>query len=150
MALEKYNVKFTATLAAPSSRPSQDRGRKSIKGLETYQECPVHIVVYGLKSEMSAVGDEFSNAGLYFQQPSAAECDRSIEYSNPHYLVRPGSSMPKLEGLSISSNVRQIMAPEKLEEVNRSRLARIFDTANGNDVQPQILTSLRLCTSLKE
>ena len=147
--LEEYRVKFVATLVASRSESRQRRTQAKVKNSSRDPECSVRIVIYGLKGEESTVGTILSEAGLYFQQPSPVECDNNVEYSNPHYLVRPGSSMPKLDGLSISSDPHNLSTTEKLDEVDQSQLMRIFDLAS-DDVQPRVTPSPRLRSSLKE
>lgn len=146
--LDEFNVRFTATLSASASQPSQKRGREKTKDLARPQECSVHIVVYGLKRERSAISNVLSGAGLYLQQPSLAECDRDIEYSNPHYLVRPGCEMPKLE--STSSDVGNEVSPARLDDVKTGQFMQLFDLADNNGIRPEIKPSPRLRSSLKE
>ena len=148
--LDEFSVKFTATLVASQSRPSQTSGRGKTKNLGPTQECSVRIVVYGLKYEKSAVGNLLSDAGLFLQEPPAAECIRDVEYCNPHYLVRPGSQMPKLDELSISSNVQNTAMSETLDEAGKNRFMRIFDFANDTNIFSQIIPSPRLRSTLKE
>ena len=87
--LDKFFVKFTATLIGSRSKPSPVTSKNTKKSFASYNHS-VRIVVYGLKGEKSGVSELLSNAGLYFQHPSATECETCIEYCNPHYLVRPG------------------------------------------------------------
>jgi hypothetical protein len=87
---------------------------------------------------------------LYLQQPSATECDRGVEYSNPHYLVRPGRKMPILSDFSGTDDVRKAIAPETLDEVKRNQFMQIFDVAIDSGIQPQIKASPRLRSTLKE
>ncbi|KAF2792116.1 hypothetical protein K505DRAFT_408838 [Melanomma pulvis-pyrius CBS 109.77] len=148
--LNEFNVKFTATLAAPATQPKPEP-YKMYRPREMYQDqdCTVRIIVYGLKSDGRAIGNMLSDAGLFLQQPSATECDREVEYSNPHYLVRPGSQMPKLEELSLSSDTRNATTPEILDEVNKNRFMQIFDFANDVGIYPRITPSSRLSSTLK-
>lgn len=148
--LKEYSVKFAATIVAAPSRYNAGRERDKKNNLGRPQICSVRIVVYGLGTEISAVGDMLSNADLYLQQPSASECERDIEYSNPHYLVRPGSKMPNLSDLSISSDTGSKITPEKLDEVNKSRLLQLFDVANDTSIRAHFAPSPRLSSSLKE
>ncbi|KAF2191078.1 hypothetical protein K469DRAFT_746516 [Zopfia rhizophila CBS 207.26] len=148
--LDEFYVKFTATLIASQSRPSQASRKVKVKDLVRTQECSVRIVVYGMKRDKSAVGSLLSDAGLYLQQPSAEECDRDVEYCNPHYLLRPGAQMPKLDELSISSNARKGGSSEMLDEVNKSRFMQIFDFANDVSNCLQVVPSSRLCSTLKD
>ena len=148
--LDEFSVKFTATLVASQPRPSQASHRGKMKNLGSTQECSVRIIVYGLKCEKSAVGNLLSDASLFLQQPSAAECIREVEYCNPHYLVRPGYQMPKLDELSISSDVQNAAMLETLDEASKNRFMRIFDFANDTNIPSQVIPSPRLRSTLKE
>jgi hypothetical protein len=147
--LEKFLVKFSATLVTSPSKPSRT-AVKNNKNCFMSHQCSVRIIVYGLKNEKSAVGELLSNAGLCFQHPSRTECETDVEYCNPHYLVRPGSQMPALEELSISSDTRIKTASETLGEVEKGKLLRVFDSAGDFGIPSQITASLRLRSILKE
>lgn len=146
---DKFSVRFSATLVTspPKSRPTTVRNTKN---RFSSQECSVRIVIYGLKSERSDVGNLLSKESLYLQHPSATECDRDVIYCNPHYLVRPGCQLPVLAELSISSNTRTIKAPGTLDEVEISRLLRVFDSGDNFGITSQISASPRLRSTLKE
>ena len=147
--LHSYLVEFSATLIASPSKPSKIRVRNTKTGSATY-ECSVRIIVYGLKSEKSAVGQLLSNASLYLQHPSATECGIDAEYCNPHYLVRPECQLPELEELSISSATRTKEASETLNEAEKSKLLRVFDSTDDFGVASQLVASPRLRSTLKE
>ena len=147
--LDKFLVKFSATLIAPPSKPSPTKV-KDTKPRFVSHECSVRIVIHGLKSEKYAVGELLSNSSLYFQQPSATECGTDAKYCNPHYLVRPGSQLPVLEDLVISSDTRTKDASETLDEVEKSRLLRLFDSTDDFGVAVQVIASPRLRSTLKE
>jgi hypothetical protein len=147
--VEIFHVKFNATLIASPSKPSPTRVRNS-KNRSTNHECSMRIIVYGLKSERLAVGDLLSQASLYFQRPSATECEIDAEYCNPHYLVRPGCQLPALKELSISSDTRTSKASEMLDETEKSRLLQVFDSTDDFGVASQINASPRLRSTLKE
>jgi hypothetical protein len=149
--LAEYSVKFDATLTITPTQNDKESGRQKKKSslFSKQQECSIHIVIYGSVDDRSAVGDLLSGAGLYLQQPFASECDKNIEYSNPHYLIRPGSQMPSLEDSSIRSDLPGTTASERLDEVSRSRLTQLFDTADDSGVHFQLEPSSRLRSSLK-
>jgi hypothetical protein len=147
--LEEFGVRLTGIISAATSRPSQTRSREK-KVLIATQDCSVRIIVYGLKDKESVIGDILSESGLYLQQPSATECDRGVEYSNPHYLVRPGRKMPILSDSSGTDDVRKAMVPETLDEVKRNQFMQIFDVATDSGIQSQIKASPRLRSILKE
>ena len=147
--LKDFSVRCVASLVATSSQPHQARNKKKGNDITGKKECSVRVVVYGVKEEEPDIGDLLSNSGLFLQQPSAAECEENIGYSNPHYLVRPGSKMPTLDGTAAFSSTNPGAASEKLSEVTQSRFMQLFDTANVK-IRPQISPSPRLRASLKE
>ena len=149
MLLSKFSVRFIATLVASQSPPYQASGREKVKNSVPTQDYSARIIVYGLKRDKSAVGNLLSDAGLYLQQPSAAECGREVEYCNPHHLLRPGSQMPKLDELSISSDVRNVPTSETLDEVNKNRFMQVFESANDITISAQIIPSPRLRSTLQ-
>ncbi|KAL9115840.1 MAG: hypothetical protein Q9227_000208 [Pyrenula ochraceoflavens] len=95
--LDDFSVKYEASLVGSLSEPTPTRKQKKGHDPTRQRKCCVRVVVYGLKEEESKVGDLLSDDGLFLQQPSAAECLRNTNYSNPHYLVRPGSEMPAVD-----------------------------------------------------
>lgn len=148
--LENVDVRLAATItASASSRPSQPRGREK-KDPVAAQHCSARIIVYGLKDKVCIVGDILSESGLCLQQPLASECDRDVEYSNPHYLVRPGSKMPILRDDPETDGVGKAMAPEALDEVMRNQFMQIFDATTDSGIRAQIKASSRLKSKLKE
>jgi len=145
--LDDDNIKLSATLTGVLSYPPKVTSKKTNQ--PSSRECAVRIVVHGLKRDRFVVGNLISDAGLYLQQPSAADCDIDVEYCNPHYLVRPGSQMPKLDQLSISPDTRISASSEVLGELNKSRLLQIFDLANDEGISSQFTSSSRLSSTLK-
>jgi len=148
--LEKSHVDYDITLTASSV--AQDLNpRKGKKKTTSSKSKVAHFVIYGLKANISIVGNALSEAGLYLQHPSISECDRAVEYFNPHYLVRPGDEMPSLSELSISSDGDPVKTFDILDEVGRSRLVQLFDSANADSrgIVSQIKPSSRLKTTLK-
>ena len=147
--LDNFLVKFSATLMAPPPKPSPIKVKDTKPSFASH-ECSVRIVIHGLKSEKYAVGELLSNASLYLQQPSATERGTDAEYCNPHYLVRPGCQLPTLEDLAISSDTRTKEASGTLDEVEKSRLLRLFDSTDDFGVAAQVIASPRLRSTLKE
>jgi hypothetical protein len=146
-----FNVKLTAHLVATKNKPDS-KSKRGERKRDPGPSCEyyVRIVIHGLKSEKTAVGDLLANDEVFFQHPSIEECGRNMEYWNPHYLLRPGSQMPLLEDLSISSDESSAQGAGTLEEVDRSRLLRIFDTASDIVIPSKITPSPRLRSILKE
>ncbi|KAI9708611.1 MAG: hypothetical protein M1820_003829 [Bogoriella megaspora] len=147
--LKEFRIKFTTTLLASNSQSRQKRGQTKMKALSSQASYSARIVMNGLKCEEVAVGSVLSDAGLYLQHPSSAECGDEVQYSNPHYLIRPGSNMPNIAHLSLSTDAQDAAIPEKLDEVGQSRLMHLFDLAN-NDVRPWHTPSPRLRSALKD
>jgi hypothetical protein len=146
--LDEVNVNFIATLATGTHQSNGGIGK--ISKLDRPQERAVRIVIYGLKDDRYTVGNMLSDAGIFLQQPSVTECDRDTEYCNPHYLVRPGSQMPRLDALSICTDTRNAAISDQLDEVNKHRFMQIFDTADGKEIRSHIRPSGRLASTLKE
>ena len=147
--LNDYSIKYTATLVASSLQSNQTRRRENKDSVSRHHPCSARIAVCGIKSEIIAISDIFSKAGLYFQQPLASEFDRNLEYWNPHYLVRPNSKMPNLGNLTLSSDEGSTVASEKLNELNMNRFTQLFDSADDSGIQSQVVPSLRLRSTLK-
>lgn len=100
--------------------------------------------------DASEIGTILSDVGLYLQHPSPAECDLQMKYHNPHYLVGPGSEMPKLEELSLRSDAKDQEIRCPLDETSKARILRVFDTAYDAISEPlAVAPSERLATTLK-
>jgi len=108
------------------------------------------ILVYGKMEDREGIGNLMFDSGLFFQYPTADEADDGVPYFNPHLLLRPGAEMPKIGGLSISASNRETAAGEKLDEVSKGRIWKIFDQANDFANVTNIATSQRLMTKLQE
>jgi len=147
---EEFTIEYTAKMVASESRKSQLTGTGKTAIPSSTHDCLVRIVVYGLKLEEYAVGKMLSDAGLYLQHPSATELYRHVDYSNPHYLLRPGSQIPKLEVLSISADRNNAATADSLDEAHKSRFMQIFNSANGPISPFNARPSPRLKSALKE
>jgi hypothetical protein len=147
---EECTIEYAANMVAFESR----RDQKSVKGKATTpnaaHDCSVRIVVYGVKSQESSVSQLLSDADLYLQHPSAAELYRHVDYWNPHYLLRPGSQMPKLKSLSIPLDGNNLTATNSIDETRKSRFMQIFNSANGPSSHLNPISSPRLKSTLKE
>lgn len=128
---EEFTIEYTAQMVALESRKSQRTGTGKPTLPHSTYNCSVRIVVYGCKSEKNSVSQLLSKAGLFLQHPSAAELDKHVDYGNPHYLLRPGSQMPKLENLSLSPNVNNVTTADLMNESQKSRFMQIFNSASG-------------------
>lgn len=99
--------------------------------------CDIHIIVYGLREELDAVGTSLADDEVYLQHPNAH--DEAVLYDNPHYLKRPGSEI-EISELPISQTNRQLSS---------DKIASIFDSARGPHIWSEVSVSLRLQTPLK-
>ncbi|KAF6829174.1 hypothetical protein CPLU01_08064 [Colletotrichum plurivorum] len=151
--LTGYTTKITATLSTPEPQRETTVSRKKVNDTVSYRKNSqflLCIIVYGTMEESSEIGKLLSDAGLYFQHPSANELNVNVAYFNPHYLARPGAGMPQLEELQIScSNDTDAKTAGILDETNKARLLRIFDGAYDEGITPTATASPRLRSSLK-
>ncbi|RYP49271.1 hypothetical protein DL768_004994 [Monosporascus sp. mg162] len=148
--LQDYTVQLEAILVV--SGPPLPQGKAKLKSKLPKIE-PIHsvrIVVTGLKHEKSAVGNILSEAGLFLQHPSANEYDTQLEYCNPHYLLRPGGTMPDLQHFALDNPPGETHQLRTLNEAHKSRYMKLFDSANAEDVRMDAQASPRLKSVLME
>ncbi|KAH3574796.1 hypothetical protein KXV95_007224, partial [Aspergillus fumigatus] len=138
--LEQHTIKLAGTLLAPSD-PKEANSQPS---------AVIRIILYGREDEKGAVGACLSEAGVYLQHPRDTEYDHRIPYVNPHFLVRPGGEMPKLEDLILSDDEEHPQSSELLTKDEKSEIMRIFDSANIVNGPYQASSSSRLTSALKE
>lgn len=146
--LDEDNITLSATLTGLPETPRKKTPRKETSGMQP-NEATVRIVVHGLKRDGFALGNSLSDADLYLQHPTAAECGRDLEYCNPHYLVRPGSQIPQLDQLAISSSTPDAISSGILSEVNKNQLMQVFDLACEDSISSLVVPSDRLSSTLK-
>jgi hypothetical protein len=139
--VQDFSVTLVATITALQRK---EKKRESIPS----KERTVHIVVYGLLREMDAVGNFLSDHGHYLQHPS--EYDTRVGYVNPHYLLRPGSQMPRLDGVTSTPVSKFASFKEILDENATNQLLQVFDSASGPNMFPEIRPSPRLYACLQE
>jgi len=120
------------TTSTNPKKGTASRGSKETPGLKGV-DC--RILVYGSRAEGKGLGLALSDASLYLQHPYAEEVDDSLTYWNPHILVRPNGSMPKLEDLSLSPSSSTNL-DQSLGDVDKCRILRIFDSANDPKAVP--------------
>jgi hypothetical protein len=147
---EEFTIEYTANMVALGSRKEQTTMKGKATTPNAVYDCSVRIVVYGVKSQESSVGQLLSDSELYLQHPSAVELHRNVDYWNPHYLLRPGSQMPKLEFLSISPDGNDFTTTDSIDEMHKSRFMQIFNSANGPSGPLNLISSPRLKSILKE
>lgn len=139
-------IRLDATIYVSKS-DSKPPKRKDHRIVPT-SEHSVRILVYGLNTEKNTIGNILSDADVYLQHPFVTEYDQGVEYHNPHYLVRPGGSMPRLEDLSLDDNMPSQDQPSVLSESTKSQIFRIFDFADGLGASVHVNPSPRLRSSL--
>ncbi|KAL7784188.1 SNF2 family N-terminal domain-containing protein [Trichoderma afarasin] len=150
--LAKIFREFTIKADAKLVTPTNSRKKTSKKVFQTFRspvDCPVRIVLYGLATDQYTIGNILGNAGFYFQHPLPSEYDSSMQYCNPHYLLRPGSQLPTLEEDSATRCDRK-MESDLLSASNKGRFMRLFDEASEIILKTSIEPSSRLKSTLKE
>jgi hypothetical protein len=141
-------VRISATLVESKrnlSEPSTEEGST------LWRSFTARIVLTGLQPDRFRVSKLLSDSHLVLQHPYAEECGE-LEYCNPHYLLRPGASMPKLQNAAGFAPA-SVKPPGSLTELNKSRILQIFDSARHDNRQGSRLhnfTSHRLKSSLKQ
>ncbi|KAI0600873.1 hypothetical protein F4775DRAFT_543860, partial [Biscogniauxia sp. FL1348] len=148
--LKSYTIKLKGYLSVAKSEILSLRAGKRKTKSDHAPEHSLRIVVYGLFADKHAVCKFLSDSELYLQHPSGTECDLSVGYFNPHYLVRPGGEMPSLEELSLDENGEPAEPTRTLDDTTKGRLLRMFDLADGGEVEVDVTPSSRLQTPLME
>lgn len=150
----QFSVHTTATFAP--EKPKEGNCLKGSKASKAQaQESHIagrltRVVIYGLFADKDLIGKHLSEAELYLQHPTLDEYDQSVEYFNPHLLLRPGAKMPRIEELSLQTEGEMSPPPTILDEVSKGRIWRVFDLASGGEVIPEVTSSPRLKATLKE
>lgn len=153
--LDSHAVRLTAMLL----RSKQSQNGKQTKMLKRIAasaskwrsaDVTARIVVYGRMEDKDDIANLLSDAGLFFQHPTADEYDPEVPYFNPHFLLRPGAEMPKIEGLSISGAQSASGRDGLLDEVSQGKIWRIFDDASGAGALASVTASPRLNSTLRE
>ncbi|KAH3982488.1 hypothetical protein HBI56_015260 [Parastagonospora nodorum] len=140
-------VQASATLIKTTPDPSESTGKK---GSTLWHSYTARIVLAGLQQDRNRVGKLLSDSHQFLQHPYMEECGE-LEYCNPHYLVRPGASMPKLQGTTsfVSASTKPFSS---LTELNKSRVLRIFDRVGlegdersrfHNSISPRVKSDLK-------
>ncbi|KAI0550442.1 SNF2 family N-terminal domain-containing protein [Xylaria curta] len=135
--LNQLSLRLDATLLVSETKVTKEK-RKSQRrkgtATEPTKECSIRIVLYGLRDNKEAIGSLFSDAGFFLQHPSAAELIPGVQYDNPHYFVRPGAEMPKLENLQLD-DMNDDVQTEMGGEISKSRFMRILKPRKPMEVQ---------------
>lgn len=138
--IQTYQVTLVTTLSCPTVK------KKPIDAIQTSKI--LHIVVYGLRKDVNEIGDFLGDFDLFLQHPT--EYDNRLEYLNPQYLLRPGSSIPRVEDVKFQALPSHQSSDAILEEEPKSDVHRVFDSASGPSSFFQIQQSSRLRTNLQE
>ncbi|KAI0812102.1 SNF2 family N-terminal domain-containing protein [Xylaria sp. FL0064] len=136
---------FVSKVKSDQPIPTLKRGKSKAEARSDYS---LRIVVFGSREDKVSIGDFLSSSDIYLQHPLRTECSPGIKYFNPHYLVRAGGEMPKIEELSLTSDVEEADSVRMIDEVSRSRILRIFDHADGLEINWDVRPSPRLQTAL--
>ncbi|KAF4439353.1 hypothetical protein F53441_12603 [Fusarium austroafricanum] len=138
--VQTYQVTLTTTLSwSPTSK------KKSTEAIQTSKT--LHIVVYGMRKDMDDIGDFLEESDLFLQHPT--EYDSRLEYLNPQYLLRPGSSVPRAHNAVFCAVTKQQPSDRMLEEKAKSEVHQVFDSACGPASFSHVKQSLRLKTNLQ-
>lgn len=133
-ALRQLRLKMDATVISEIEdlRESGKLKMKKSAPPKAAQKCSIRIILYGHLNDKLAVGDLLSDAGFFLQHPYAAEIIPEVQYDNPHYLLRPGAEMPKLEHLHLDNVDDSPTQTEPGNEISKSRFLQIFETAEAD------------------
>ncbi|KAJ3542098.1 hypothetical protein NM208_g4029 [Fusarium decemcellulare] len=154
---KEFSVHMTATFV-PETSETPKKGHSAKRGKASKALTPgpfttgrlTRIVIYGLFTDKDPIGRHLSAAELYLQHPLLDEYDQSVEYYNPHLLLRPGSEMPRIEDLHLQGEEETLPGSDALDEVSQGKIWRIFDMASGGEGVPEVTPSPRLKTTLEK
>ncbi|KAK3983814.1 SNF2 family N-terminal domain-containing protein [Cladorrhinum sp. PSN332] len=140
--LREFSVMAVAALQVSEPKKNEKRSQFNPKNATLF------VVVYGLREEAVGIGRFLSEHGEYLQHP--VMYDKTLEYTNPQYLLRPGSSMPKLDTSAILEAPRSRAPAPTLNDESKGEILHLFDCAVGPTDFSEITPSSRLSTTLKE
>lgn len=143
--LGKLAREFTVTFSAKCEKTKETKDKRQSLG---YKDTLVHIVLYGLHEDLNAVGNALSEGGLFLQHPT--QCDASVPYRNPQYLISPGTEMPQIEDLANGSLSTMTIVNQSLDKERTSEVFQAFETVDGPARFAPAEQSPRLRTNLKE
>lgn len=130
--LRQFSLRLEATLLLPEIKGFRQLSRtksKSHNSASSVEKYRMRIALHGLKRDKHLIGKLLSDAGFFLQHPSVAEMLPGVEYDNPHYLLRPGAMMPKIEDLSMDIDGDSRSQEESEDETRSNNLVRIFESA---------------------
>ena len=124
-------------LTSPKALPEKDR-------------LVLNVVIYGFNYHGRAIGNILSENNAYLQHTRFH--DRTLFYANPHYLLKPGSSIVAPE-IDDSAPVLNLLGAQAsvLEQaaIDKDDIIQVFNSAQGPPVWAEPKTSPRLKTDLK-
>ncbi|KAF4443330.1 SNF2 family domain-containing [Fusarium acutatum] len=118
--VQDYQVTLATTLKCS---PVQKKSTDSFQTPKT-----LHIVIYGLRKDMNDIGDFLEDSELFLQHPT--ECDTRLEYLNPQYLLRPGSTIPRVNGASFQA-LANPQSSDQVMEHQKKALAMMVEKDSG-------------------
>ncbi|KAI1383675.1 SNF2 family N-terminal domain-containing protein [Hypoxylon trugodes] len=134
-AVRQLRLRLDATLFISRTKDtggiSKPKMRKKVPA-ETTREYSIRIVIHGLQADKEIAGNLLSDAGCFLQHPCTTEVISGVQYDNPHYLLRPGAEMPKLEHLLPDIMDDDPIQAEVGSEISRSRFQQIFENAEAD------------------
>ena len=153
-ALQQLRIKLDATVLISEVKDMRESGKPKMRKhapAKAAREHSIRIILYGLRDDKVAIGGLLSDAGFFLQHPYATEIIPEVQYDNPHYLLRPGAEMPKLEHLHLDIVDDSSAQTEPGNEISKSRFLQIFETAEadgGTVTAMKTSQSPRLCSLL--
>jgi hypothetical protein len=134
-ALRQLPLKLDATVLISETNEMRETGKPKTRKCvpaKAAREYSIRIILYGLLDDKVAIGGLLADAGFFLQPPYAGEIIPEVQYDNPHYLLRPGAEMPKLEHLHLDMVDDSSTQPETGNEISKSRFLQIFETAEAD------------------
>ena len=115
-----------------------------IRVLPSIMSKNLQLKIYGSLEDSEMISDQLSSRGLFLQQPQQRSV--TIEYFNPHYLVRPGTTFQDtIEDTSIGTQKSSEISPTV-----KSKVYQLLDSASGPTNFVEAKVSSRLKTELKQ
>ena len=107
---------------------------------ELKDELKFHIVIYGCRESMQAMGDFLSARETFLQHPTFIEED--VPYENPHHLKRPGAV--------VNLPLQKQPAKPRLEpHLQEDAVETLLQAAEGPQEFREVRVDHRIRTSLK-
>ncbi|KAF5666931.1 SNF2 family domain-containing protein [Fusarium circinatum] len=109
--VQNYRVTLVTTLECPPVKK-----KKSTESFQTPKT--LHVVIYGLRKDMDDIGDFLEDSEPFLQHPTGY--DTRLEYLNPQFLLRPGSSIPRADGATFQALTTQNSSDQVMAEKAKS------------------------------